>query len=80
MNSKTKSNIFFYSVRGSNDDSPNVGKVTADTQDDAERKIQETYNFNPESEINGVAYEFIDQSKFQEVEQIKGHELTHHID
>lgn len=79
MSNKTESNVFFYSVRGSNDESPNVGKVTADTKEDAEKKIQETYGIDPKSEINSVAYEFIDQSKFQEVEHIKGHELTHHI-
>lgn len=71
---------FYFTVRGSNDVTPNAGRVTAQDQEEAEQKVYETYGFNPESETNPVVCEFVDEKVVQQIEQEKGLELTHVIE
>jgi hypothetical protein len=62
----------YFKVQGSNDETPNVGVVTADSKSEARRKLATTYG-------ESIEPEFIDEDEFRRLEQEKGAELTHKV-
>lgn len=66
---------FYYSVKGSADDSANVGVIEAKDEQAALTKLNDFYGNTKEKTIVEIA--IISASEFRRIEAQKGEQLTH---
>jgi hypothetical protein len=69
---------FYYTVKGTADETANAGVVDAADQDEALTKLNSTYGNTEDNQL--VEINFIDSDAFNKLEAERGNELTHKVE
>lgn len=69
---------FYYTVKGTADETANAGVVDAADQDEALTKLNSTYGNTEDNQL--VEINFIDSDAFNKLEAERGKELTHKVE